>query len=107
MNQSLHLCLPGRAASPTKAEAALDETRSLDRGKEDTDGDDGIGSDEGYAEDNGIVGYGTMHPAHGEAWTEEQDLRVSWLHCVSGEILIWISRPTLWFGFGRVLCGFG
>ena len=39
----------------------------MKRGKEEAD------------EDDDIFGYGATDPAHGEKWTEEQDLRVSWL----------------------------
>ena len=43
------------------------EDRPRKRGKEEAD------------EDDDIFGYGATDPARGEAWTEEQDLRVSWL----------------------------
>ena len=41
--------------------------RPRKRGKEEAD------------EDDDIFGYGATDPKAGEAWTEEQDLRVSWL----------------------------
>ena len=44
-----------------------EEERPRKRGKEEAD------------EDDDIFGYGATDPARGEAWTEEQDLRVSWL----------------------------
>ena len=44
-----------------------EQDRPRKRGKEEAD------------EDDDIFGYGATDPAHGEEWTEEQDLRVSWL----------------------------
>ena len=44
-----------------------EEERPRKRGKEEAD------------EDDDIFGYGATDPARGEKWTEEQDLRVSWL----------------------------
>ena len=44
-----------------------EEEQPRKRGKEEAD------------EDDDIFGYGATDPARGEAWTEEQDLRVSWL----------------------------
>ena len=46
-----------------------EEERPRKRGKEEAD------------EDDDIFGYGATDPARGEAWTEEQDLRVCWLRC--------------------------
>ena len=44
-----------------------EEDRPRKRGKEEAD------------EDDDIFGYRATDPARGEEWTEEQDLRVSWL----------------------------
>ena len=58
------LCARRDAAAEGEAEA---EEQPRKRGKEEAD------------EDDDIFGYGATDPARGEAWTEEQDLRVSWL----------------------------
>ena len=67
-----------------------EEQRPRKRGKEEAD------------EDDDIFGYGETDPARGEKWTEEQDLRVSWLR-FERRILVLDLRLTLWLGFGRVV----
>ena len=71
-----------------------EEQRPRKRGKQEAD------------EDDDIFGYGATDPARGEKWTEEQDLRVSWLR-FERRLLALDLRLTLWLGFGRVLCGLG
>ena len=68
-----------------------EEQRPSKRGKEEAD------------EDDDIFGYGATDPARGEKWTEEQDLRVSWLRF---ERRILVLELTLWLGFGRVFVWF-
>ena len=64
--------------------------RPRKRGKEEAD------------EDDDIFGYRATDPARGEKWTEEQDLRVSWLRFGLRILVLDFLRLTLWLGFGRV-----
>ena len=68
--------------------------RPKKRGKEEAD------------EDDDIFGYGATDPARGEKWTEEQDLRVSWLRFERRILALEFSRLT-WLGFGRIFVWVG
>ena len=71
-----------------------EEERPKKQGKEEAD------------EDDDIFGYGATDPAHGEAWTEEQDLRVSWLR-FGWWNLCWIFEAHALAWLWRFLCGLG
>ena len=63
-----------------------EEDRPRKRGKEEAD------------EDDDIFGYGATDPARGEAWTEEQDLRVSWLRFERRMLVVDFGAHALaWF----------
>ena len=72
-----------------------EEDRPRKRGKEEAD------------EDDDIFGYGATDPAHGEKWTEEQDLRVSWLRFERRILVLDFEAHALAWLLGGCLCGLG
>ena len=69
-----------------------EEQRPRKRGKQEAD------------EDDDIFGYGATDPARGEKWTEEQDLRVSWLR-FERRTWCWIFEAHVLAWLWAGLCG--